>query len=699
MNELLRFEEHRGVAAIGFDNPPVNALNAVMRERLGVALESALADDAVKGIVIRGAGHCFSGGADITELGRPERNLPPQLPELIALVEAATKPVVAVIQGFALGSGFEIALGCHYRIAARGARVGLPEVKLGLMPGAGGTQRLPRIIGIESALDVILSGESIIGEDALALGIFDRIAQADLLEDAIAFAREVAASPDPLPRLRDREVRLPKGRSPESIFARTRARIEGRARGLIAPWHCIESVRHSLTTSFDEALRRERALSIECRESRQSKAQRHLFFAERQAARRPEMAREVPGREIRAAGVVGCGTIGVGIVMSFANASIPVSVLEASPESLERGLAAVRAGYEDAAAHGRITRPEVEHRLSLITPVLDYSEIREADLVVEAVVEDLETKLTAFRLLDASCHPDAIFTTTTTWLSIEQLAGVTTRPDRFIGTHFYNPANVIKLTEVVRTTQTSDQTIARVMALCKRLGKAGVLVRAREGLVGNRMYQVILRQAALLLEEGALPQQVDRVAYEFGFPMGPFLVSDLMGLEVSWRIRQRAGVEELAVRHHSPLAKRLYELGRVGQAEGAGWYRYDDERRMAFPDPEVEDLIMERSEELGIERRRIEDREIMERCMFASINEGGKILDEGLAQRPSDIDVICVYGFGFPAHRGGPMYYADRIGLRSVYDALRRYQEHLGDLMAPCALIERLVQAGKRLYN
>ncbi len=689
MSDLVEYGIRDGVSVITLNNPPVNALGAGLRQGIADKVERAGADDAVRAIVLTGAGRCFCGGADIREFGQPP--IPPSLPDVIEIIETCPKPVVAALHGVAYGGGFELPLGCHYRIADASAKVALPEVTLGLIPGAGGTQRLPRLTGIKAALGIILSGKPVTAATALSFGIFDEIADADLLDAAIAFALARADEDGPPPRVRDLEVDEPEA----GFFEDGRKKIKRRARGLIAPWHCIESIENTTKLPFDEGLKKERALFLECRESEQSKGQRHIFFAEREAAKIPDVPGDTPVLAIENAAVIGCGTMGAGIAMCFADAGIPVRILETDPDVLERGLSRITKTCAGSVKRGRLTEASMDSCLGLIKAATDIAEIKDADIVIEAVFEDMDLKKEIFAKLDEVCKPGAILATNTSTLDIDEIAAATNRADQVIGTHFFSPAHIMRLLEIVRGAETSAPTIATAIVMARRLKKVGVLVGICDGFVGNRMYHHYTRQAHFLLEEGALPGQVDKVIHDFGFAMGPFAVGDVAGLDVSWRIRQRRAETRPADERYSPIADRLCEMGRFGQKTGAGWYAYEDGSRTPIPDAVVEDIILGVSEELGFERRAIDDDEIQQRCLYTLINEGAKILDEGLALRASDIDVIWVYGYGFPAHKGGPMFYADQVGLGVVFDALCRLADIHGDLFTPSLLLERLAAAGK----
>ncbi|MCH9019500.1 MAG: 3-hydroxyacyl-CoA dehydrogenase, partial [Proteobacteria bacterium] len=575
------------------------------------------------------------------------------------------------------------------------AKVGQPEIKLGLIPGAGGTQRLPRLIGVEPALEIILSGAYVSADEALSLGILDQVTDGDLVDGAVAFAETLVAEGRPVRRTRELDDKL--GAATPELFERMRKGLGKRARGLIAPYLCIESVENVTALPFEEAMAAERALFVRCRDSDQSKAQRHVFFAERQAAKIPDV--DTPPRPIAHAAVVGCGTMGGGIAMNFANAGIPVRVLEVSNEALEKGLDTVRGNYAASVSRGRTSQADMDARMALIGGTVEYGDVADADIVIEAVFEDMDLKKETFRTLDRVCKQDAILATNTSTLDVNEIAAATSRPESVIGTHFFSPANVMKLMENVRGDRTSKQTIATVMGLSKALGKVGVLVGVCDGFVGNRMLHAYTRQASFLLEEGALPRQVDKVIYDFGLPMGPFAMGDLAGLDVSWRIRRHQAKTRPSDERYSPIADRICEIGRFGQKTGAGWYRYEEGSRTPVPDAAIESLIVEVSAELGIERREIGDREILERCLYPLINEGAKILEDGLALRAGDIDVIWIYGYGFPVYRGGPMFYADRVGLKTVYDVMSRLYDIHGEMLKPAPLVEALAKQGKGFHD
>lgn len=694
MGEPVTYTLRDRVAVIALCNPPVNALGARVRAGVLAAIERAGEDALVDAVVLIGRGRCFSAGADIAEFGRPAPAGTPDLPQVVARVEACPKPVVAAIHGTAVGGGLELALGCHHRVGAPTARLGLPEVKLGLIPGAGGTQRLPRLIGVEPALGLIVGGQYCDATQSLSLGLIDEVVEDDLEAAASRFAAQAVADARPLRRLSEIEPAALAATIDADLFERFRAGIEKRARGLLAPYLCIDSVSNATRLAFAEAMQREREYFRRCLDSEQSRAQRHVFFAERQAAKIADVPADTPAADIATAAVVGLGTMGIGIAMTFANAGIAVRVLEASPAALEKGLDAVRRTYAESVSRGRLAEQQMQERLALITGSVDYADLGDADIVIEAVFEDMALKREVFAALDAHCRPGAILASNTSTLDIDEIAAATARPDKVIGTHFFSPAHVMRLMENVRGAATSKETVATVMRLSKTLGKLGVLVGVCDGFVGNRMLYAYTRQANLLLQEGALPQQVDGVLYDFGLPMGPFAVGDLAGLDVGWAVRRHRAQAHPQEKRFYLIADRICERGRFGQKTGAGWYRYEAGSRQPLPDPEVEALIREVSAELGIERRTIGDEEIRERCLYALINEGARVLEEGVAQRASDIDVIWINGYGFPVYRGGPMFYADRLGPRVICEALEAYHRANEFVPQPAPLLRELARSG-----
>ena len=675
------------IALLSFANPPVNALSLVVRTGLMERLERAAADDAVRAIVITGVGGTFSSGADINEIASGAALTAPTLRDLQAHMESSRKPLVAAIDGIAFGGGFEIALTCHWRVGSRSAKVGLPEVKLGLLPGAGGTQRFTRLAGPAAALEAITSGAPLGASRALELRLLDAVAD-DAVAAAFALARQALAEHWPLRVTSEISEHLPEG-TPE-LFAEFRRRVAAKARGQVAPLRIIDSIEAACTRPKEEAFRLERQYFLECRDSPQRKALTHVFFAEREARRIPGIPADTEPLPVRSAAVIGAGTMGGGIAMNFANAGIPVALLEVSPQALERGLGVIRANYAASVKRGSLTQARAEEAIGLIRGVSDYQALREADLVIEAVFEDLEVKRAVFARLNEVAAPHAILATNTSTLDIDAIAASTARPDKVVGTHFFSPANVMKLLENVRGRDTSAQTIASVMALGRTLGKIPVLAGNCDGFIGNRMLMFYGSEAEFLLEEGATPEQIDRVMEEFGFAMGPLAVRDLAGNDVGFRIRK--GRKLPADERWSPILERIVAGGRLGQKSGKGFYRYEGRTRIV--DPEVTALIEEVSRELGIRRRAIPDEEIRERLLHPLVNEGARILEEGIAIRASDIDVVYVYGYGFPAYKGGPMFWGEESGLAPVVETMRRLAPTHGARWRPAPLLERLVREG-----
>jgi 3-hydroxyacyl-CoA dehydrogenase len=666
------FERRGEVAVLQIDNPPVNGLNLAVRKGIAAGLQRARNDPKVKVVVVTGTDRVFSGGADIREFNTPAQAAEPHLLQVIDMVEASSKPVIAAINGVCMGGGLELSLACHYRLATPNASMGLPEVKLGLIPGAGGTQRLPRAIGAEPALNMIVSGEPIDAEAALKAGLIDRIVPGDTFQGVLDFAQELIGRRTH-PRLRAARALLPPGVEADAFFAAARARVAKQARGMISPLKCVDAVEAAVRLPFEEGVRIERATFLELVVSEQSKALRHAFFAERQAGRINGLPEDTPTRPVDSAAVIGFGTMGAGIAMSFANAGIPVAVLEMSQEALDKGLSMCRRNWEASAARGKLTAQQVESRLALLKPTLRYEDLGAADLVIEAVFEDLEIKQKVFRELDRVARRGAILATNTSTLDVNRIAAATGRPGDVLGMHFFSPANVMRLLEVVRGAATAPDVLATVMKLARRLKKVAVVSGVCDGFIGNRMLEHYVRQSLFLLEEGASPQQVDRALTEFGMAMGIFAVGDLAGLDIGYAIRQRRYREKPDVRYPR-IADRVVELGRLGQKTGKGWYRYEAGSRTPQVDPEIEALIENYRRELGITPRPIGDEEIVQRCVFALVNEGARILGEGIAQRASDIDVVYLTGYGFPAWRGGPMYYAEAgVGLRKVVEAMQRF--------------------------
>jgi 3-hydroxyacyl-CoA dehydrogenase len=675
------------VAVLTVDNPPVNALSQHVRKGLHDGIKQATSDGAVQAIVIVCAGRTFIAGADITEFGKPPAE--PSLHSVLDLIEGSPKPVVAAIHGTALGGGLEVTLACHYRVGVKAARFGLPEVKLGILPGAGGTQRLPRVVGVEKGLSMMVSGDPIGADEALKAGLIDEIVDGDLTAAGVAFAERALNDRRPLRKIRDLDDKLAAVRGKPEVFANFRKSIARQTRGFRAPENIVRAVEAAVSLPFDQGLKRERELFAELLSSPESKAQRYFFFAEREAAKIPDVPADTPPRDVKKAAVIGAGTMGGGIAMNFANAGIPVTVIEMAQEALDRGLGIVRKNYEATAARGRLTAADVEKRMGLITGAIDFKAAADADMVVEAVFEEMPVKKEVFAKLDAICKADAVLATNTSTLDVDEIASATKRPESVIGTHFFSPANVMRLLENVRGQKSSKTTIATAMTIGRRIGKVPVLVGVCYGFVGNRMLHQRGLQAEKLILEGAAPHQVDRVLTDFGFPMGPFAMSDLAGLDVGWRIRKGRGAK-------APVADRICELGRFGQKTGAGYFKYEKGDRTPVPDLEVEKIIVDVATSMGITRRAITDEEILQRLLYPMVNEGAKILDEKIAIRASDIDVIWVYGYGWPVYRGGPMFWADSIGVRALRDRLLEFKQQSGDAFwTPAPLLDRLATEGK----
>ncbi len=681
------------VAVITLANPPVNGLGLATRTAAVDGIKKALADEAVKAIVITGAGKAFSGGADIKEFNSPKALAEPTLHTLIRVVEESTKPVVAAIHSVCMGGGLELALGCNYRVAAPGAQMALPEVKLGLLPGAGGTQRLPRVLGLEMALNMIVSGTPVASEKLAKTALFDEVTEAgaDLMAAAIAFANKVA-DVRPLPKVRERKVDYP---NHEAFLQFSRNTVKAMSGPFPAPLQCVETVAASVTMKFEDGLKFERERFMQLIMTSESKALRHAFFSERVASKVPDVPADTPTRAIKQAAVIGAGTMGGGIAMNFVNAGIPVILLETKQEALDKGLATIRKNYENTLKKGKLTQEKFEQRLALISGTLSYEEIGQADIVVEAVFEDMGVKESVFKKLDEVMKPGAILASNTSTLDLNRIAGFTKRPQDVVGTHFFSPANVMKLLEIVRGAATGKDVLATTLALSKKLRKTGVVSGVCDGFIGNRMIEQYSRQAGFLLEEGCLPEQVDKAVEKFGFAMGPFRMGDLAGNDIGWYIRKRRYVESPEITY-SKTADLLCELGRFGQKTGAGWYDYKAGDRKAYASAVVNDMIVKHSADIGVERRKISDQEIVERLVFSLVNEGARILEEGIAMRASDIDMVYLTGYGFPLHRGGPMFYADTVGLPNVLGAIEKYSKgRHGDAWTPAPLLAQLAAEGK----
>jgi 3-hydroxyacyl-CoA dehydrogenase len=694
MTDLVQLTKDNGIAVITINNPPVNALSPGVPESISDALDQVAKDDSVKAAVLIGGGRTFVAGADIKEFGKMTSGKPrgAGLLPLLLKIEDSSKPVVIAIHGTAFGGGLELAMAGHYRVAVSSAQVGQPEVKLGLIPGAAGTQRLPRLAGVAKAVEMCTTGNPVKAEDALKHGIVDRIIEGDLLSGAAAFAREVAGRP--APKTCERNEKLGNAAENAQIFSSARENAAKKQRGLLAPVAAIEALEAATKLPFDEGCKLEQKLFIDCLFSDQSKSLIHVFFAEREVSKIPDIPKDTAVIPVQSAGVIGAGTMGGGIAMVLANAGIPVLLKEADQAALDRGLATIQSNYANSVKRGRFTQQVADERLKRITPTLTYDDFSKADLVIEAVFEGMALKKEVFKQLDRVCKAGAILASNTSTLSIDEIASSTSRPEFVIGTHFFSPANVMRLLEIVRGKATSKEVIATCMQFSKTLGKVGVLVGNCRGFVGNRMFGPYRREAQFLVEEGAAIEAVDRALSDFGMAMGPLATGDLAGLDVGWRIRKEYRHLEMPGIRQPFAEDRLCELGRYGQKTGAGWYKYDDQRR-ATPDPVVVDLVRKWVDQAGIVQRQISVREITDRCLYALANEGARILEEGYALRASDIDIIYLNGYGFPAHRGGPMWYADTVGLKQVYERVCEFHKQHGENWRPAPLLKELAEQGK----
>jgi len=680
------------VAVIALKNPPVNALNLGLRTAIADGLERAAGDASIRAVVIAGSGSAFCGGADVGEFGLPAMYGSPTLADLFAQVENSPKPVVAAITGLALGGGLELAMACHYRVAAATAQLGQPEVKLGILPGAGGTQRLPRLVGVERALNMIVSGNPVSARDLAKTDLLDSIAEGDVLAAAVALAGRIVAEKLPLKKARDVKINFPNA---EAFLDFARGAVAPLAKNYPAPLKCIDAVEAAVLKPFEEGLKIEHSLFIELVNSPESKALRHGFFAMRAAAKIPDVPGSTPLRAIKSVAVIGAGTMGGGIAMNFANAGIPVTVLETTQAALDKGLATVRKNYENTLKKGRLTQEEFDKRVKQITGTLAYDDIKSADLVIEAVFEDMQVKKQVFEKLDKVAKSGAILASNTSTLDVNKIADFTQRPQDVIGLHFFSPANVSRLLEIVRGAKSAKDVVATSMAVSKQIKKVGVISGVCDGFIGNRMMNAYFRQMELLLDVGALPQQIDKAMENFGFAMGPFRVSDLAGNDILWYIRKRLYVE-YPNRVFSKTPDRICELGRFGQKTGAGWYDYKPGDRTAAPSELVNKIVLEESAKLGISRRKIGDEEIVQRALYSLINEGARILEEGIALRASDIDVVYLTGYGFPDFRGGPLFYADTVGLPNILRTMREFAKgYQPDAWEPAPLLKQLAAEGK----
>ncbi|GKS92700.1 3-hydroxyacyl-CoA dehydrogenase NAD-binding domain-containing protein [Acidovorax sp. SUPP2539] len=692
------YQVHGDVAVITLDNPPVNGLGHATRQGVADGLARANADAAVRAIVITGAGGAFSGGADIKEFGTDKALQEPNLQSVILAVENSAKPVVAAIHSVCMGGGLELALGCHYRIAAPGCSVALPEVKLGLLPGAGGTQRLPRVLGVEAALNMIVSGETVKSELIGSIPgqkLFDKLVASPeaLAAEALAFAQSVA-DVRPLPLVRNLPCKHPEG---DAYFQFARNMVKGMAKNFPAPEKCVDAVEAATKRKFADGIAYERELFINLMWTPESRALRHLFMAERAASKIADVPSSTPKRDIQKVGVIGAGTMGGGIAMNFLNAGIPVTILETKQEALDRGIATIKKNYESQVKKGKLKEDKYQQRMGLLATTLDYADLKDADLIIEAVFEELGVKEAVFKQLDAVAKPGAILASNTSTLDVDKIAGFTKRPQDVVGMHFFSPANVMKLLEVVRGQATAKDVLATVMALAKKIKKTAVVSGVCDGFIGNRMIEQYSRQAGFLIEEGATPQQVDKAVEKFGFAMGPFRMGDLAGNDIGWAIRKRRYQEKPDMKY-SKTADLLCEMGRYGQKTGAGWYDYQAGKRDAIPSEVVNRMIEEHRKSLGITPRKISDEEIVQRLVFSLVNEGAHILEDGIAGKSGDIDMVYLTGYGFPIHRGGPMHYANEVGLFNVVQAMKRFaQNPLDDakFWEPAPLLARLAAEGK----
>lgn len=686
MSEVVKLERHDEVGIVTIDSPPVNALSAAVRGGILECIKAAIADPAIKGIVLTCAGRTFIAGADITEFGKPPKA--PALNEVLAEIENSPKPVVAAIHGTALGGGLEVALACHFRVAVKEARLGLPEVKLGLLPGAGGTQRLPRAVGPELAVKMIVGGDPIGAAEALKNGLIEEIIEGPA-SGGEAFVRKLLAEKRPLRRLRDDDSKIAAAKADRSIFTNAVAAMTKKSRGLEAPFAAADAVGYAIDLPFDEGLKKEREGFLKLVASDQSKAQRYAFFAEREAAKIAGVPEGTKSRPVDRVAILGAGTMGGGIAMSFANAGVPVTLIETGEEQLKRGMGIMQKNWEATAARGGIPADAPAKRMALINGVVGIENVGDADLVIEAVFETMAVKKEVFGKLDQYVKPGAVLASNTSYLNIDEIAKSTKRPQDVLGMHFFSPANVMKLCEIVRADKTAPDALVTAVSIARKIAKVPAVVGVCDGFVGNRMLAQRGKQSEKLLFEGALPQQVDAVVTKFGMPMGPFAMGDLAGLDIGWRSRKDRGIK-------SEIADALCEAGRFGQKTGKGYYKYEAGSRSALPDPEVEKLIDETLARLGRKKRIVSDDEILERMMYPMINEGAKILEEGIAARPSDIDVVWLYGYGWPIYRGGPMFWADSVGLKHIADRLAFYAKETNDpSLEPAPLLKKLAAEGK----
>lgn len=695
MKGTVHYEVRGNVALMTIDNPPVNPLSSGVRQGLHDGLTQALADDAVAAIVLTGAGRAFIAGADISEFGGKSEG--PSLGDCLAAMDNSSKPIVAAINGTAFGGGLEVALCCHYRVIAPSAPVGLPEVKLGLLPGAGGTQRLPRLIGAEKALSFILSGDPIPGPAAVQMGIADHLSEGDIVEDGLSFAADIIAKGSPIRRIRDEEEIVRQARDNTEIFDNARKNAARKMRKRFAPEMIVQCVEAAVNLGdFDAGIAVEQECFGKCLNHPQRESLIHMFFAEREVAKIPDVPKDTATQDITSAAVIGCGTMGGGIAMSFLNVGIPVIAVEMNQEALDRGLGVIKKNYDIQVQRGRMSAEEVDKRMSLIRGTTDYADVSDVDVIIEAIYENIDVKVETFKKMDAVAKPGAVLASNTSGLDIDKMAAATSRPEAVIGLHFFSPANVMKLLEIVRGENTSKEVIATSMKLGRTLNKIAVLSGNAPGFIGNRMLAGYTRQAGEIILQGATPYQVDNAILGFGMPMGPFQMNDLVGLDLGWRARKLAGMKPEDVPITARVADKLCELDRYGQKTSRGYYIYPEGSRAGQADPEVVKIVEETSAELGIERRPIEDEEVLKRCLYPLINEGARILEDGIAIRPCDIDIVYINGYGFPEVTGGPMFWADQIGLDNILADIKKFEaEYGGDIWKPAPLLEKLVAEGK----
>jgi len=688
INDVTKLEVKDNIAILTLNSPPVNALSAPVREGLDKGIRQAIKDSRVDAIILICTGRTFIAGADISEFGKEPKG--PSLFEVQDELENSPKPIIAAIHGTALGGGLEVALTCHYRIAVPSAKCGLPEVSLGLLPGAGGTQRLPRLVGVEQALKMVTSGIHLSADKCLKSGLIDKLAnEGQLMDDSILFAKEILSENKPLRKVRDINEKVEAARGNEELFSDFRKSIARKTRGFLAPEYNIQCIEAAVNQSFNEGIKIEKGLFLKLITGNQSAAQRYFFFSQRQVAKIPDIPKETEKKEIKEIGIIGAGTMGGGIAMNFANAGLPVTIIEQSQERLDKGIGIIRKNYENTASKGRITIQDVEHRMSLISGDVSMEALSNKDMIIEAVFENMELKKEIFSKLNTIAKQGAILATNTSGLDINEIASKTNRPESVIGLHFFSPANVMKLLEVVRGEKTSKEVIATSMAMAKSIGKVAALVGVCPGFVGNRILAQRQREANKLILEGALPWDIDNALFDFGFPMGPFAMSDLAGLDIGWNKETSRG---------ETIREKLCEGGRFGQKSGKGFYTYDENRNKS-PDPEVEDLIKTFAQEKQIKTRSIEKEEILQRCLYPMINEGFKILEEGMAIRASDIDIVWINGYGWPVYEGGPMFYGNQIGFGKILDWLKKMEEEHGDDFTPSPYLEKVVKEKLNIFS